>query len=481
MQIFKMRHMIVITAVVSLVLSSCAIQVPQNMLPTPTPSTEQSEPAAQEAAVASSEQVSETVDMPEAEATSAPVEEAAATEVPAEEAVATEAPAEEAATSEAPAEEAAASAPLVLPEITPGKFNVAYVYVGPIGDGGWTYAHDQGRLIVEQYLSDKVSTGYVESVPEGDPAVEVIRELANRGFDAIFTTSFGFMDPTATIAEEFPDKFFVHVSGFKKNGKNFANMFGSMENIKYLTGMIAGARAKEDGSNRVGYVASFPIPEVTRYVNATAMGMRQTCPECTMDLRWTFSWFDPDGEANAATEMLDEGATVIVSGVDGTGPVRVAGERGLWGIGYDSNNACDVDIEHCLTTAYWDWGQVYIWLINKMLEGKFEGTDYYFETTSNGMGLLGFMIGQEPAENVPEWVIPEVQQILDQMLDGSYDRFNIFTGPIKNNKGEIIVQDGAELTQSDLEGLQGIRGRESCTICMSWLVEGIDPSLDFPQ
>jgi basic membrane protein A and related proteins len=149
-----------------------------------------------------------------------------------------------------------------VPDIEEGKFNVAFIYVGPIGDGGWTYAHNQGRKYVEEQMGDTVHTVYLESVPEGADAERVIRGLARKGFNAIFTTSFGYMDATAAVAEEFPDVYFVHVSGFKKNETNFANLFGAMESMKYLVGMIAGARAQADGNNRIGYVAPFPIPEV---------------------------------------------------------------------------------------------------------------------------------------------------------------------------------------------------------------------------
>ena len=190
--------------------------------------------------------------------------------------------------------------------------------LGRSGDGGWTYAHNEGREYVETTLGEKVHTVFLESVPEGADAERVIRNLARAGFNAIFTTSFGYMDPTATVAEEFPDKFFIHVSGFKK-AANFSNLFGGMESMKYLVGMIAGARAAEDGSNRVGYIAPFPIPEVIRHINATAMGMRQTCADCVLDIRWTFSWFDPNGEREAAASLIDGGASVVVTGADTAG------------------------------------------------------------------------------------------------------------------------------------------------------------------
>lgn len=372
-----------------------------------------------------------------------------------------------------------------IPEIEDGMFNVAFVYVGPIGDGGWTYAHNEGRLYLEETLSDQVHTVYIESVPEGADAERVIRGLARKGFDAIFTTSFGYMDPTETVAEEFPDTYFVHVSGFKKNDSNFVNLFGAMESMKYLVGMIAGARASADGTNRLGYVAPFPIPEVIRHINATAIGMRKTCPDCELDIRWIFTWFDPELERQAAESLLEAGAGVVITGADTPGPVQVAGERGQYGVGYDSRNACDVDPEHCLTTPYWEWGLAYVDLVEGMIDGAFTAEDYYFDVDSGGLGLLGFMDGQSPLASVPEDVVPMVQELLDQMLASELDRFDIFTGPINDNKGEVIVPDGVSLTQSDLEGIDEGLGaalsREGCMICMGWLAEGIVPDAEIPQ
>lgn len=372
-----------------------------------------------------------------------------------------------------------------IPEIVDGKFNVAFVYVGPIGDGGWTYAHNEGRLLVEEMMGDDVHTAYLESVPEGADAERVIRNLARQGFDAIFTTSFGYMDASELIAEEFPDTDIVHVSGFKQNGSNFGNLFGAMENMKYLAGMIAGARASMDGSNRVGYIAPFPIPEVIRHANATAMGMRVTCPDCVMDLRWIFTWFDPDLERQSAESLIEGGAGVVITGADTAGPVQVAGENGLYGIAYDSENSCEVDPDACLTAPYWNWGEAYADLIADMIAGEFAGGDIYFDVDSGGVGLLGFMEGQEPAAGVPEEVIAPVQELLAQMVSGEYTRFDLFTGPINDNKGELVVPEGVSLTQSDLEGIDeelgAILGREGCTICMGWLAEGIVPDAEIPE
>ncbi len=395
------------------------------------------------------------------------------------------APAGEEAAAE-PAEEAASeTGALQIPEADPDKFNVAWVYVGPIGDGGWTYAHNEGREYVEAQMGDTVHTAYLESVPEGADAERVIRTLARNGFDGIFTTSFGYMDPTEIVAQEFPDTDFVHVSGFKKGEPNFSNLFGGMESLKYLVGMIAGARAQADGAAKIGYIAPFPIAEVVRHINAVAMGMKQTCPECELDIRWIFTWFDPDIERQAAESLFDAGSGVVITGADTTGPVQVAGELGKYGVGYDSRNSCDVDPDACLTVPYWNWGPFYTELIQSMMDDTFVADDIYFDVDSGALGLLGFMEGQEPAAGVPEEVIPQVQEVLDKMIAGEFDRFDVFTGPIINNKGEEIVPAGESLTQSDLEGIDEglgeILGREGCTYCMNWLADGVSPDAELPE
>jgi len=374
-----------------------------------------------------------------------------------------------------------------MPTIEEGKTNVAFVYVGPIGDGGWTYAHNQGRLYLEDALGDSVNTAYLESVPEGADAERVIRNLARQGFDVIITTSFGYMDPTGVVAEEFPDTAFIHVTGQKKNDTNYGNIMGSMEQMKYLAGMVAGAKAAEDGSNRVGIIAPFPIAEVIRLSNAAALGMKQTCPDCVMDIRWIFTWFDPVLEREAAESMLDAGATVIITGSDTPGPVQAAGERGLTGIAYDSENACFGLEASCLTVPYWNWGPIYTDIVKGVQDGTWVPEDYYGSAADGMLGLYGFMEGQEPYPSVPESVIPQVQELLGQMQADEFTRFDIFTGPINDNQGNEVVPAGVSLTQSDLEGLSegymaafDITGREPCTICMDFLVEGFDPTAEIP-
>lgn len=382
---------------------------------------------------------------------------------------------------EAVAEESApADSTIQIPEPQEGKFNVAFVYVGPIGDGGWTYAHDEGRVYLEEELGDAVHTVYLESVPEGADSERVVRNLARAGFDAVFTTSFGFMDPTATVAAEFPDVDFVHVSGFKK-ADNFSNLFGGMETYKYAVGMIAGAKAAETGSNRVGYVAPFPIAEVVRHINAATLGMRSVCAECVLDIRWTFSWFDPTLERESAESLIDAGATVVVTGADTPGPVQVAGERGVFGVGYDSRNACTFAEEACLTVPYWNWGPEYVRIVESMMDETFGNEDIYFDADSGSLGLLGFVEDQTPQASVPASVVEAVQDLVARAEAGEFNRFSVFTGPINNNKGEVVVPEGTSLTQSDLEGLVGIEGREDATIGMNWLAEGIVPEAELPE
>ncbi len=371
-----------------------------------------------------------------------------------------------------------------LPEPQEGMTNVAFVYVGPIGDAGWTYAHNQGREYLEANV-DNVHTVYLESIISEADAGRVMRNLARKRFDAIIATSFEFQFPMPEIAEEFPDTAFLHVSGFLKNDANFGNLFGAMEQAKFIAGMVAGARAREDGSNRVGFIAPWPIAEVIRLGNALTMGVRETCPECEVDVRWIFTWFDPEKEIQAGESLLDAGATVVVTGADTPGPVQAAGERGLWGIAYDSNVSCDADPEHCLTVPYWNWGVAYAEFIEEVQAGTWSPSDWYVDADSGIVGVLGVTSGSFPAA-VPEWVIPLVEEKWAEMESGQFDRFDLFTGPISDNKGNLVIPDGVVPTQEDLEGLDAATisafglDREPCEICMNWLVEGFVPDAEIP-
>ena len=210
---------------------------------------------------------------------------------------------------------AAAGANLQIPEVEAGKFNVAMVLIGPHDDGGWSQAHYEGL----QYLCQNMPgthIAYIELVPEGADSEQVFRSLSRKGFNFIIGTSFGYMDYMATVSEEFPDITYLHLTGYKSNGKNFGNFFGAVEDMKYLAGMLAGSRAKNDNNPKIGYMATFPIPEELRLGNAIMRGAKQTCPECTMDVRFIDTWHDPQKEREAAASLFAAGADVVFTGAD---------------------------------------------------------------------------------------------------------------------------------------------------------------------
>lgn len=369
----------------------------------------------------------------------------------------------------------AGGATFQIPDVEAGKFNVGMVLIGPHDDGGWSQAHYEGLQYIEQNVSN-VHTAYVELVPEGADSEQVFRSLARKGFNLIFGTSFGYMDPMETVAGEFPDIMFVHISGFKSNEKNFGNLFGAMEDMKYLAGMLAGSRAKKDGNPKLGYMATFPIPEELRLGNAFALGMRKTCPECTLDVRWINTWHDPTLEKDGAASLFDAGVQVVLTGADTPAVADVAQAKGKWGITYDWNGSCKV--ERCLTTPYWNWGPVYAKIAKDVQAGNYTPGWEYFDADTGALGLYGFMEGQTPTSGVAELPAEDLQLVKDtlaKMLAGKFTRFDVFKGPIKDNKGNVILADGVSLEQIDLDGFQQLGS--PCKVCMYWWAEGVNAEL----
>lgn len=361
-----------------------------------------------------------------------------------------------------------------VPAAIEGCYNVAFVYVGPHDDGGWSQAHDVGRLYVENTL-DKVHTAYVENVAEGADSEQVTRSLARKGFDVIFTTSFGFMDSSETVAGEFPDVDIIHVSGYKANGANFGNLMGAMENIKYLAGMLAGSRTKMDGNNKIGYMATFPIPEELRLGNAFALGVQKTCPECTIDVRFINTWHDPILEQEGAASLFDAGAQVVMTGADTPAPA-IAAPAGKWGITYDYSGNCTLPT--CLTSMYWNWGPVYADIVEKSQAGTWKGGWEYFDGDSGALGLYGFMEGETLMPGVAELPAEDLQMVRDllaMMLKGEFTRFDVFKGPITDNQGNLVLADGVSLEQMDLDGFAQFGS--TCKTCMYWWNENITAEL----
>jgi len=371
----------------------------------------------------------------------------------------------------------ASSDAVTIPETVEGKFNVAMVLIGPHDDGGWSQAHYEGLQYVCQNVPD-THVAYMELVPEGTDSEQVFRSLARKGFDFIIGTSFGYMDPMATVAEEYPDSTFLHLTGYKSNGTNFGNFFGAIEDMKYLAGMLAGSRAKLDGNPKLGYMATFPIPEEVRLGNAIMLGAKQTCPECTMDLRWINTWHDPLLESDGAASLFDAGAQVVFTGADTPANATVAQEKGKWAVTYDHPSSCALD--SCLTAPYWIWGPEYARIAAEVKAGTYTAGYEYFDATSGAMALYGFMDGETPQPGIADLPAEDVQKVRDTlaaMLDGSFDRFDVFAGPINDNVGNVVLADGVQLVQADLDQFPpGAPGNE-CTVCMQWLAEGINGAL----
>jgi basic membrane protein A len=242
--------------------------------------------------------------------------------------------------------------------------------------------------------------------------------------------------------------------------------------------MLAGSRAKKDGNMKLGYMATFPIPEEIRLGNAIALGMRKTCPQCTMDVRWINTWHDPVIEKEAAASLFDAGAQVVFTGADTPAVADVATEKGKWGVTYDWSGSCKA--KGCLTAPYWNWGPIYAKIAKEVRDKTYKVGWDYFDAETGGMGLYGFMDGQTPtagASDLPAADIKLVKDTLALMLAGKFNRFDVFAGPIKDNTGKTIVPAGQKLQQADLDQFPpGAPGLE-CKYCMQWWAEGITAEL----
>jgi basic membrane protein A len=323
------------------------------------------------------------------------------------------------------------------------ELKVGFVYVSPVGDAGYSYAHDVGRQEIAKMKG--VTTSFVESVKEGPDAERVIQNMARKGFDLIFTTSFGFMDPTLKVAKQFPKVVFMHCSGFK-TAPNMGNYFGRMYQARYLSGIVAGAMTK---SNVLGYVAAFPIPEVIRGINAFTLGAKSVNSKATVRVVWTKTWYDPATEKEAAKSLLDVGADVIAQHQDSPGPQEAAEEKGVYSIGYNSDMSSFAPKAH-LTAPIWNWGPYYV----KVVEAVRNGT---WKSSSDWPGLADGVVGLAPyGKMVPQEVKDKVA-IAEKEIKGGK---NLFQGPIKDQKGEIKIKDGAAATDQELLG-------------MTWFVDGV--------
>jgi simple sugar transport system substrate-binding protein len=327
---------------------------------------------------------------------------------------------------------------------------VAFVYVGPVGDAGWTYAHEQGRLAMEKALAGKVVTTYVENVPEGADAERVIRKLAADGNKLVFTTSFGFMNPTEKVAKAFPNVVFEHATGFKL-AKNLGVYETRQYEGTYLQGVIA---AKMSKSGTIGFVGSFPVPEVIRNINAYTLGAQSVNPAIKTKVVWINSWYDPAKERQAAETLIAQGADVLTQNTDSPATLQVAQEKGKYAFGWDSDMARFAPKAH-LTATTNSWGDFYTRTAQAVLAGTWKSAEVHG-------GLMEGMVKMSPLNAVIPADTAKLFETKKAALIGG--KIKPFQGPLKDQSGAVKVAAGSEMSLADLKG-------------MNWYVQGVEGTI----
>jgi len=327
-------------------------------------------------------------------------------------------------------------------------FKVGFVYVGPIGDYGWTWTHDQGRLAVEEAYGDQVETVYVESVPEGADAERVMTQMVLDGADMIFTTSFGYMEATNAVAAQFPDVLFEHATGYLRNSPNVSTYSARFYEGRAVMGHIAGHMTE---TNTIGYIASYPIPEVIRGINSAFLHAREVNPDVEMRVVWVYTWFDPAVEADAARALIDQGVDVLLQHTDSTAPQTAAQEAGIYTFGQASDMIQFAPAPR-ISSIIDNWGPYYVRRVGEAMDASYEQADTW---EGIGPGMVG--IG-EMTDAIPEEVRASAMALRDSIADGSY---HPFTGPINQQDGTPWLADGEIADDGALAG-------------MSFYVEGIE-------
>ena len=342
----------------------------------------------------------------------------------------------------------------VFPSASPVAVNeplkVGFVYAGPVGDFGWTYAHDLGRRDMEANLQDKVKTTFVENVNEGADAQRVIRQLALDGNKLIFTTSFGYMNPTIKVAKDFGDIVFEHCRGYKR-AANVGTYLGRFEEPRYLTGMIAGKMTK---SNVVGFIGAYPIPEVIRGISAFTQGVRLTNPQAKVKVLWVESWYDPAKEREAAQALVNLGADVLTQHTDSSAVIQLAEEKGIYAFGYNTDMSKFGQKAH-LTSAINKWGKFYTDKALAVMTNTWKSQEVW-----DGIGQ-GMVDISPMNQEIPEDVQQLVNAKRDEFIQGTAHPFD---GLVKDQKGVVRVPKGKVL-------------EDQRQLAMDWYVEGIEGSI----
>ncbi len=330
-----------------------------------------------------------------------------------------------------------------------GPLKVAFIYVGPVGDGGWTFAHDTGRKAIEAEFGDKVQTSIVESVPEGPDAERVARDLASQGNHLVFGTSFGFMEPMLKAAKDFPDVKFEHATGYK-TAANFAAYDSRTYEGAYMAGVLAGKMTK---SNTLGVVASVPIPEVLRNINSFTLGAQSTNPNIKTKVVWINSWFDPSKEAEATTALINGGADVLFQNTDSSAVLQTAEKMGKRGFGWDSDMTQYGPKAH-IASATINWGPYYVKTVRDVLDGKWQPSQQAWWGVKEGaIDLVSI------AEDVPQDAKDKLAEVKQGLKDGT---FAIWKGPIADQSGKEVLAAGQVADDKFLHGInfyvKGVEG-----------------------
>ncbi len=330
-----------------------------------------------------------------------------------------------------------------------GPLKVGFVYLGPVGDFGWTFTHEQGRQQLQKALGDQVITHAVENVGDED-AEAVIRLLAEDDHHVIFTTSFGFMDPTLTVAQDYPDRIFMHCSGYKL-APNLGTYLARFEQPRYLTGIIAGSMTQ---SQRIGYIAAFPIPEVIRGINAFTLGVRSVNSEARVIVNWIETWFNPQVERSAAQSLIDDGADVLTQHSDSVAAIELAQDAGIYAIGYHSDMSSFGPDAH-LTAAVHRWGPFYQRTAAAILANTWTSTNTW-------QGFEGEMVDLAPLN--PAIPAPVQEQVTAKRQAFATETASPFDGPIRDQQNQERVAANQSLSDDQ-------------QLSMDWFVEGVEGTI----
>jgi simple sugar transport system substrate-binding protein len=328
------------------------------------------------------------------------------------------------------------------------KKKIGFIYVGPTGDFGWTHEHDIGRKAIEAEFGDLVETSYLENVPEGPDAERALRQMAQSGHDMIFTTSFGFMNPTVKVAKMFPEVKFEHATGYKR-ADNLATYSSRFYEGRHVIGLISGRMTKTD---TVGYIASFPIPEVVRGINAAYLAAKSVNPAVKFKIIWVNTWFDPGKEADAANALIEQGADVIMQHTDSPAAMTIAEEKGIFAFG-QASDMMQFGPNARLSSIIDNWSPYYIARVQALMDGTWESTDTWGGIAS-GMVEIGEFSARMPAE-----VQAEAAAARDAIAAGT---LHVFTGPINKQDGSVWLAAGETADDGTLLGMnfyvEGVEG-----------------------